>query len=329
VPPCAEFACAAGNELELANIKIFLVKAGMSMTIFVKHLILSLIMTMIVGCGVTHASDLQDVKTAGVLRHLGIPYANFVTGSDDGMDVEIIKGFARQLGVRYEYVKADWGTVVEDLIGRKVSMVNNLAVLGEKTPVRGDLIANGFTVLPWREDIIDSSLQTFPSKIWLVARADSPLKPIRPSKSEAKDIERTRSLLKNRKVLTLPKTCLDPNLYNLESAGAIVITHSGKLNEIAPTLINKEAEMSILDVPDALIALEKWPGKIKIIGPISTNQIMAVGFPKTSPRLREAFNKYLLEIKRNGTYLRLVKKYYPTASYYFPDFFRKIAALQN
>jgi len=299
------------------------------MTTFLKHLIASLILAIVLGGGVSQGGDLLEIKTAGVLRHLGIPYANFVTGSDDGMDVEIIKGFAKQLGVRYEYVKADWGTVVEDLVGRKVTMVNNQAVLGEKVSVRGDLIANGFTMLPWREDIIDSSQQTFPSKIWLVARADSPLKPIKPSKSEAKDIERTRALLKNRKVLTLPKTCLDPNLYNLESAGAIVLKHSGNLNEIAPTLINKEAEMSILDVPDALIALEKWPGKIKIIGPISTNQVMAVGFPKTSPRLREAFNKYLLEIKRNGTYLRLVKKYYPTASYYFPEFFRKIVAVQN
>jgi ABC-type amino acid transport substrate-binding protein len=299
------------------------------MTMVLKYLAASLVMTVILGHGAAYANDLQEVKAAGVLRHLGIPYANFVTGSDDGMDVEIIKGFAKQLGVRYEYVKADWGTVLEDLIGRKIGMVDNQAVLGEKTPVRGDLIANGFTVLPWREDIIDSSQQTFPSKIWLVARADSPLKPIKPSKNESKDIERTRALLKNRRVLTLPKTCLDPNLYNLESAGAIVIKHSGKLNEIAPTLINKEAEMSILDVPDALIALEKWPGKIKIIGPISTNQYMAVGFPKTSPKLREAFNKYLLEIKRNGTYLRLAKKYYPTASLYFPDFFKKIAALQN
>ena len=48
------------------------------------------------------ADDLQDIRERGVLRHLGVPYANFVTGSGDGMDVEIVQLFARHLGVRYE-----------------------------------------------------------------------------------------------------------------------------------------------------------------------------------------------------------------------------------
>jgi ABC-type amino acid transport substrate-binding protein len=289
----------------------------------VKIIGLALLLTALFGLGIASGRDLQDVKAAGVLRHLGIPYANFVTGSDDGMDVEIIKGFAKHLGVRYEYVKEDWDTVIENLIGRKVTVENSHAVLGAEVPIKGDLIANGLTILPWREEIIDFSAATFPSRIWLIARADSPLKPIKPSRNEVKDVERTRALLKNRKVLTLPKTCLDPGLYKLETAGATVVRHNGNLNEIAPFLINTKAETSILDVPDALIALEKWPGKIKILGPISANQLMAVGFTKQSPQLREAFNKYLEEIKKNGTYARLVKRYYPSAAYYFPDFFKK------
>jgi membrane-bound lytic murein transglycosylase MltF len=48
------------------------------------------------------AGDLADVKARGVLRHLGIPYANFVTGSGDGLDVEVMRRFAAYLGVKYE-----------------------------------------------------------------------------------------------------------------------------------------------------------------------------------------------------------------------------------
>jgi ABC-type amino acid transport substrate-binding protein len=279
--------------------------------------------------GIASAGDLDEVKGAGVIRHLGIPYANFVTGSDDGMDVEIIKGFAKYLNVRYEYVKTDWGTVVEDLIGKKVTILDGHAVLGESVPVKGDLVANGFTILPWREEVLNFSAPTFPSRIWVVARAESPVKPIKPTRNEAKDVERTRALLQGKKVLTLPQTCLDPSLYNLEATGATVIRYDGKLNEIAPAIINREAELSILDVPDALIALEKWPGKIKIIGPISMNQLMGVGFPQSSPKLKDAFNRYLEEIKKNGAYSKLVKKYYPTASYYFPDFFKNILKGQD
>lgn len=54
------------------------------------------------------AGDLQDAKKSVVLRHLGIPYANFVTGDGDGMDVELIQKFAKPLGVNYQYVKTDW-----------------------------------------------------------------------------------------------------------------------------------------------------------------------------------------------------------------------------
>ena len=63
------------------------------------------------------ADDLQDIRTRGVLRHLGVPYANFVTGSGDGMDVEIVQLFARHLGVRYEFVPSTWGDVIGDLTG--------------------------------------------------------------------------------------------------------------------------------------------------------------------------------------------------------------------
>ena len=281
------------------------------------------LLTIILSVTPGYCRDLQDIKADGVIRHLGIPYANFVTGSDDGMDVELIKGFARHIGVRYEYVKTDWGTVAEDLVGKKITTADGRAVLGEDVPVRGDLVANGFTILQWRKDILDFSEPTFPSQIWLIARADSTVKPIKPSKNNVKkDIAQVRRIIKGKKVLALPKTCLDPVLYDLDSTGATVINYNGKLNDLAPALIMKEAELTILDVPDALIAMEKWPGKIKIIGPVSPPQFMAVGFPKSSPKLREAFNKYLEESKHNGTYLRLVKKYYPTASYYFPSFFK-------
>ncbi len=268
------------------------------------------------------AGDLPDVKKSGVLRHIGIPYANFVTGAGDGMDVELMRKFAKSLGVRYQYVKTDWGTVVEDLIGKKVRPKGKTVEILSETEVKGDLIANGFTILPWRQKLVDFSRPTFPSQIWLIARADSKIKPIKPSNHIDRDIAQVKALIKDRKVLALKKTCLDPDLYNLSATGADVVYFTGNLNELAPAIINGEAEMTILDVPDALIALEKWPGKIKIIGPISPRQEMAVAFPKDSNQLRETFNKFLRQCRKDGSYDRIVKKYYPTAFAFFPEFFK-------
>jgi len=62
--------------------------------------ILAIVLNISLISGSVFAQDLKDIKQRGILRHLGIPYANFVTGSGDGMDVEIIKLFARHLGVQ-------------------------------------------------------------------------------------------------------------------------------------------------------------------------------------------------------------------------------------
>lgn len=268
-------------------------------------------------------ADLKDIKERGILRHLGVPYAAFVTGTGDGLDVELTKLFAQHLNVRYEYVKADWATLVPGLIGKKIKVKGNDVTFSEDVPIRGDMIANGFTILPWRKEVINFSTPTFPSQIWLMARADSKAKPIKPTGQSDKDIALTKKLMRGRTVLSMKNTCLDPDLYDLAATGATVVCFTGQLNELAPALLNNDAEMTILDVPDALIALEKWPGKLKIIGPVSDKQFMAAAFPKDSPELLAVYNSFIRKIQRNGTYARLVRKYYPSAPLFFPDFFSK------
>lgn len=267
-------------------------------------------------------ADLAEIKERGVLRHLGVPYANFVTGSGDGLDVELVTLFAQYLGVRYEYVRTLWKDVIGDLSGKKVNpRGDNIEILGD-VPVKGDIIANGLTILPWRKKIVDYSNPTFPTQVWLIARADSLLKPIKPCGNIEKDISAVKTQLKGYTVMGVVNTCLDPSLYGLKEIGARIRLFNGNLNELAPAIINRDAETSILDVPDALIALEKWPSKIKVIGPVSDKQEMGCGFSKASPLLRDAFNRFLEQCKKDGTYLRLVKKYYPAVFRYYPEFFK-------
>ena len=282
----------------------------------------TLLCAALLGTTIAFAGDLDEVKAKGVLRHIGLPYANFNTGSGDGMEAELTKLFAKSLGVKYEFVQSDWGPLIEDLIGKNVSVVAGKAELGEDKPVRGDIIANGLTIIPWRQQVVNFSTPTFPNQIWLVARADSPVRPIKPTGDIKKDIAASKALMKDKTLLTLEKTCLDPKLYALADTGAKVINYSGKLNEVAPALLNNDAELAILDVPDALVALDKWKGKIKIIGPVSDKQQMAAGFAKDSPKLLEAYNAFIKKTQSDGTYLKLIKKYYPTAKGFFPDFFK-------
>jgi ABC-type amino acid transport substrate-binding protein len=274
----------------------------------------------------TLARDLAEIREEGVLRHLGIPYANFISGDGTGLDMELMELFAREIGVRYEYVQTSWGEVFGDLLGYEVKVAGGQAELGPAREMRGDVIANGLTVIPWRQQLIDFSTPTFPTQVWLVTTAESELRPITPSGTLAEDISRTRALMTGKTVLGLAGTCLDLELYNLEEVQAIGRDFSGTLNDMAPAVLNGEVDTTLLDVPDALVAMAKWPGKVKILGPVSEEQEMAVGFRKDSPELQAAFARFYAKLKAEGRYRKMVEQYYPDVPQYYPDFFTKIGS---
>ncbi|HEY8334346.1 MAG TPA: transporter substrate-binding domain-containing protein [Tardiphaga sp.] len=271
------------------------------------------------------AADLEEIKQRGEIRHIGIRYANFVTGAGDGLDVELMQGFAKRIGVSYRLVYSDFYSVIRDLLGKDVVRKDDEVALVGDYPIKGDVISTGFTVLPWREAILLYSDPTLPSQVLLVAPAESELRPIEDGADLAADIASTRKAIGSKSVLVMERTCLDPTNYGLINVGLDLKSYnkSANLNEMVPAMLNKEAELTLLDVPDAILDLRKWAGKIKIIGPISDRQMLATAFPKDAPVLREAFNAYLSDIKASGVYDRLVDKYYPGIRRFFPEYFTK------
>jgi ABC-type amino acid transport substrate-binding protein len=271
------------------------------------------------------AADLAEIKKRGEIRHIGIRYANFVTGAGDGLDVELMQGFAKRIGVSYKLVYSDFYSVIRDLLGKDVSRKNGEVTLTGDYPIKGDVISTGFTVLPWREAILLYSDPTLPSQVLLVAPADSSLQPIEGSSDLATDIAKTRMAIGSKSVLVMERTCLDPANYGLVNVGIDLKAYnkSTNLNEMVPAMLNEEAELTLLDVPDAILDLRKWAGRIKVLGPISGPQMLATAFPKDAPALRDEFNAYLSDIKASGVYDRLVDKYYPGIRRFFPEFFAK------
>jgi ABC-type amino acid transport substrate-binding protein len=211
--------------------------------------------------------------------------------------------------------------VIQDLTGKIVKPSGDAVQVAGQSPIKGDVIANGFTVLPWREKIFLFTDPSFPTQVWLVTRSDAPLKPIHPTGKLEQDIIETKNVLKGHRLLGKSGTCLDPSLYALESIVSDTILFPGNLNELAPAIINGEGEAALLDVPDALVALGKWGGQIKIIGPISPVQEMAPAFAQDGKDLKDAYNAFYRQLLKDGKYQELVKKYYPAVFSYFPNFF--------
>src|ERR1700761_2460815 len=275
--------------------------------------------------GASQAADLAEIKQRGEIRHIGIRYANFVTGAGDGLEVELMQGFAKRIGVNYKLVYSDFYSAIRDLLGKDVVSKNGEGTLTGDYPIKGDVISTGFSMLPWREAILLYSDPVLPSQVLLVAPAESELQPIEDGADLAADIAKTRKEIGSRSLLVMERTCLDPTNYGLDNVGLDLkkYSKSANLNEMVPAMLNKEAELTLLDVPDAILDLRKWAGRIKILGPIYDRQMLAAAFPKDAPALRDEFNAYLSYIRASGFYDRLVDKYYPGIRLFFPEFFAK------
>lgn len=273
------------------------------------------------------ARDLNEIKESAVLRHIGTPYGNFVKQIHQdntliwvGLDVELMQGFAANLGVKYLFIEMPTDQLVGGLTGQNIEFNNNEIIYGKTSEIRGDVISNGMTTLEWRKEIVDFSDDYFFSAVWLFARADSTMQPITPSGSLEEDIKQVKLQLLDRNLLTVKQTNLDAELYDLQSTGAKIIFRN-KFTRLIPSLLDNNAESTLMDVVDGLLALEKWAGEIKVVGPISEIQSMAVGFSKKSPKLRIAFNEYLDQIRTDGSYNELVEKYYPNFHQFAPNHF--------
>lgn len=72
----------------------------------------------------SHAAAIDDVMKAGVLRactpgdYKPFSFAN-PDGSYEGLDVDLMKSLAATLGVKLEYVKTTWGTMMADFTAGK------------------------------------------------------------------------------------------------------------------------------------------------------------------------------------------------------------------
>ncbi|HHB77271.1 MAG TPA: transporter substrate-binding domain-containing protein [Desulfobulbus sp.] len=268
------------------------------------------------------AEDLDTVLQSGTLQHLGIPYANFITPDRQGLDVDLMHAFADYLGVRYKFIESTWSTIIPDLTGKKIKVEGDNVSITGRTKKKGNVIATGFTVLPWREKIVSFSQETFPSGIWLISRNDSRLTPIKPTGDIHNDIAMVKKELAGVSVLGLQGSCLAPSLYGIDKTGAQLrfFPPGNDLEEMIPSVIAHNADATLIDVPVAQVALTRWPGKIKVIGPVSPPQKMACAFARDSPKLKAKFDVFFHQFKKSGQYRKLVEKYYPSVFTYYPNF---------
>ena len=122
-------------------------------------------------------------------------------------------------------------------------------------------------------------------------------------------------------MLGVPDTCLDHSLYGVEAGRASGPAAHHPARRGGAGAPPGEGELALIDVADVDLAFERWPGRFTVVGPVSPVQEMAAAFRKDSPELRKAFDAFLVQARRDGTYDRLLHRYFPRAGSHFPGYF--------
>jgi membrane-bound lytic murein transglycosylase F len=227
------------------------------------------------------AADLE-LRKPGVLQALvvdGSP-AFFLLKSagagDPGLDREILEGFARLHGLRVDAVEApSWAALVPWLVEG-----------------RGDLLAGGVTETPARAQKIAFSAEVMPTRLVLVSR-----KPTR--------LLATLDDLRQEKVATVKGSSMAEALQaaGIEFDGGVA---SGGVPEALRT---GRASATLSGIEDALL-YQRADASIQIGGFVGPSGTLAFGLRKDAPRLKQALDEYVTNLRHTPTWGRLVVKYF-------------------
>ena len=249
---------------------------------------------------------LEEIRQRGTLLHLAVPYAKFANNDAEGLDCALIKRFAAHLGVSYKYVPTDWTHAIRDLTGHDPNDNANTP-----SQVKGDVLANGFTMLPTRRKYVLFSQPTFAAQVWLIAPRESETFPITPTGDLTLDIQNTLAKLKGKKVVGISTTCIDTTLFpELAEAGAQPINIPPDKVATPYTLVADSYDFMLIESTNALFALSSWPFDFKIIGPISLPKPLGVAFAPESTELQKEFSDFFKQLWQSGQYKQLAKIYY-------------------
>ena len=237
--------------------------------------------------GLSQMPEIQTGKVEGVLRvgvvsDLGMPFTIMKDGSLTGFDIELSSRFAAYTGKEFMPVNLQFGSMLASLIIDKI-----------------DLITCSLMVTEEREKQISFSDPYFESGVSIIAKKKymEPTSSGRMSKAED---------LADKKIGIFTGTVYDgyiskkyPNaqIFRFEGTADLILSvSSGKI------------DAAMFDLITARIILKKIPELGLLTDDVLTLPL-GVGFNKKESALRDEFNDFLKEIRKDGTYDLMHKRW--------------------
>ncbi|MBZ9687774.1 amino acid ABC transporter substrate-binding protein [Clostridium estertheticum] len=244
----------------------------------------------LVGCGTssnknTGSKDLlSKIKSEGKIR-IGTEgtYAPYTfhdkTGKLTGFDVEIAEEVSKRLGVKPEFVETKWDGIFAGLDAK-----------------RFDMIVNQVGIKPDRQLKYDFSNPYIVSKaVLIVNSSDNTIK-------KFADLKGKKSA-----------QSLTSNLAKIAEANGALLQPVDSFNQSIDLLASKRVDATVNDSLSYLDIKKQKPNlAIKVVDEEGNAQPSAIMFNKGNKELVDATNKALTDMKADGTYSKISKKWFGT-----------------
>ncbi len=234
------------------------------------------------GKGTAEAGLLGEIKANGKIR-IGTEgtYPPFTyhdeSGKLTGFDVEIAEEIAKRLGVTAEFSEAKWDGMFAGLDAK-----------------RFDLVANQVSINDERKKKYDFSDPYSVSKAVLIVHEDN------------QDVKSFADL-KGKKA----GQSLTSNLTELAKANGADIVQTDGFNQAIELLVSKRIDATVNDGLSFLDFKKHRPeAKVKVVAEHESASSSGILLRKGEQTLVDALNKALADMKADGTYLTISKKYF-------------------
>ncbi|MEK4513199.1 amino acid ABC transporter substrate-binding protein [Paenibacillus sp. FSL K6-2524] len=249
-------------------------------------LLILVLTTMLAACGGNSnnnkSNSLEAVKASGKLR-IGTEgtYAPFTYHDADGkligFDIEIAEGISQRLGVETEFIETQWDGIFAGLDANRFDAVFN------EVKIRED-----------RKEKYDFSDPYIVSRAALIVRNDNT------------DITKFADLKGKKAGQSLTSNLTDIAKEN----GAEIVAIEG-FNQAIDLLLSKRIDATVNEKLSYLDLMKQRPDvALKVVDELPEADESAALFKKGNVELIDAVNQALADMKSDGTYLEISKKYF-------------------
>lgn len=228
--------------------------------------------------GGTSSGDLGLIAEGKLRVGSDIPYAPFEFGREpdyEGFDVDVVNEIAKRLEIEAEFVKTPFDPIFRNL-----------------AQGRFDIVASAATITPERQKTVNFSEPYFPADQSLMVKRGS-------------DIKSTDDLAGKRLGAQLGTTGAD----QAKKFKAETVRTYDLIDDAFNALQNGQVDAVINDFPVSKYA-ERSKKDLQVVQRIATGEEYGLGINKADTKLKEEIDKAINEMKEDGTYTKIYKKWF-------------------